>query len=95
MKRITFLRKATPPEAQQGYLFEFMGLRLVVYKPYDNLKWWRVAEYSTGYALGPHMQTRNQTYAAVRAYLAQKGSLQICQAMTTAIGWEDGKLLNV
>ena len=64
MKRITFLRKTTPPQVQQGYLFEFMGLRLVAYKPYDNLKWWQVAEYSTGCGLGPRMDTRNQTFAA-------------------------------
>ena len=92
MKVITFYRKADPPVLCKGYLYEFMGLRLVIFKPYYNSHWWYVAEYSTGCGLAAAAETRNHAVANARSCLDRQGSLRICQAVNQVI--QESGLLN-
>jgi len=75
------------PDKIQGWLFTYAGLHLVVAKEVTNCKWWRVYEYSTGYALGskPSRTTRKKAILNAQKLLDNLGSVRICEGLQTAI----------
>ena len=86
MKRINFNRKAYPkPQKYTGYLFNCMGLQLVVYKPYINAKWWYVCEFRTGFGLGQIGRTKKESIDSTKEFLKRQGSVTICKVMNTVI----------